>query len=129
MPRNAELDDLSPRYRDQARQKLADQNAPKTRGKPEAKFMKRVIDHATALGYLVFHSGDSRRDAGNKGFPDLVLVGTKQRSGRLYFIELKAGKNTLEPEQTQWLEALQACGVEVLCVHEDSEEELREMLT
>lgn len=61
-----------------------------------------VIDLARALGWLVYHTFDSRHSAA--GFPDLVLA----RGGRLLFVELKSEKGTLKADQLLWLDALNA---------------------
>lgn len=87
----------------------------------EAALQKAVIDTARLLGWKVAHFHDSRRqvrpgvfvgDRDAAGFPDLVLV----RGGRLLFVELKAEKGRLSPEQDAWIAALQdsrRCGVAV----------------
>lgn len=59
-----------------------------------------IVDLASALGWLVYHTHDSRRS--QKGFPDLVLV----RRGRLLFVELKDETGPLRVEQAEWLAVL-----------------------
>jgi hypothetical protein len=70
----------------------------------EAVLQEAIIECARTLGWLVYHTHDSRHSA--KGFPDLALV----RDGRLVFAELKAeGKNpTLDQEA--WLLELRTVG-------------------
>ena len=80
----------------------------------EAQFQRLVIDTAKIYGWLVQHARTTRvarpdgsvRHAtaisGNVGFPDLVLA----RNGRLFFIELKVGRNKPTKAQTQWLNQL-----------------------
>ncbi len=84
---------------------------------PETVFTTRVIDLATALGWLVTHSRPARKAdggwstpiQGHKGFPDLTLV----RPPFTIYAELKTEKGTLTPEQKVWIEALEKCGADV----------------
>jgi hypothetical protein len=66
----------------------------------ESQFQGAVLGYAKLMGWLGYHTHDSRNSA--KGFPDLVLV----RRGRLVFAELKALTGRVKPEQQEWLEAL-----------------------
>jgi hypothetical protein len=59
-----------------------------------------IIDYAIAAGYLVYHTWDSRRS--QPGFPDLVLV----RGLCVVFIECKAEKGKVTPDQAAWLQKL-----------------------
>jgi hypothetical protein len=79
----------------------------------EASFQRSVVQLARTLGWRVGHVHDSRRqiapgrfvgDTDAAGLPDLILV----RGGRLLFVELKADKGRLRPQQAVWLEALAA---------------------
>lgn len=72
----------------------------------EAEFQARVIDLAQGLGYVVYHTHDSRRSTAD-GFPDLVL----SRIPRLLVAELKVGANQPTPEQLDWLERFRAAGI------------------
>jgi hypothetical protein len=74
----------------------------------EAQFQAAVADLAERLGWLVYHTHDSRRS--NPGFPDLVLV----RRDRLIFAELKTEKGKVKPAQAQWLDALRAATVNLI---------------
>lgn len=65
--------------------------------------MARVVKLAEACGWLCYHTTDSRRC--RPGFPDLVLV----RAYVLY-VELKAERGKLRPEQEQWIAALDKAG-------------------
>jgi hypothetical protein len=65
-----------------------------------------VLELAQRLGWLAYHTHDSRRS--QPGFPDLVLVNTRAR--RLLFVELKRATGRLSPTQRQWLDALAATG-------------------
>ena len=82
----------------------------------ETEFQAQVIELATTLGWLVYHTYDSRRSV--YGFPDLVLV----RCGRVIFMELKSEKGRLDtrrrysprtgralPNQKDWKDAFEAC--------------------
>ena len=87
-----------------------------TKEKPEAKSSIRydVIDEgefqwavekaAKELGWMVYHTHDSRGSA--KGFPDLVLV----RKKSVIFAELKTETGKLTPAQKRWIAALMAAG-------------------
>lgn len=73
----------------------------------EASFQGAVAEYAHLMGWLTYHTYDSRRSA--KGYPDLTLV----RDGRLVFAELKTERGRVSPEQQQWFDALLRTGVEV----------------
>lgn len=72
----------------------------------ERKWQKIVTRLARTLGWLVYHTYDSRRSA--KGFPDLVLV-----RDRVVWAELKSLRGRLRAMQGVWLDALRAAGQEV----------------
>lgn len=68
---------------------------------------ENVRELALRLGWLIYHTYDSRRSY--PGFPDLVLV----KPPRVLFVELKREHGRLSRDQQRWLEALSACpGVE-----------------
>lgn len=67
----------------------------------EKDFLATVVEMATALGWLAYHTHDSRRS--QPGFPDLVLV----KSNRLIFAELKRHEGVLSGFQRQWISALE----------------------
>ena len=69
----------------------------------EAQFQSHVIAIASRLGWLVYHTHDSRRS--EPGFPDLVLV-----RGRTLFRELKTGSGVLSKAQHVWLDRLEQGG-------------------
>jgi VRR-NUC domain len=75
----------------------------------EKQFMAAVVEMAQMLGWLVYHTFDSRRS--EAGFPDIVCV----RRDRVLFIELKTEKGRLSEEQERWLSALGLAGAEVHC--------------
>lgn len=69
--------------------------------KSETDFQNSVIDTATKLGWLHYHSHDSRRS--EPGFPDLVLA----RDGHVLFLELKSEDGRLTYEQANWMRTLE----------------------
>lgn len=78
----------------------------------EAQLQRLVIELAVRLGFLVYHTHDSRKS--QEGFPDLVLV----KAPRVIFAELKGdsayGKRGPTPAQAMWIAALELCtGVEI----------------
>ncbi len=79
----------------------------------EKLFMQMVMDAARTLGWMVYHTHDSRRS--EPGFPDLVMVwGKGEQNNRIIFAELKSKKGKLTKEQEAWLKALaQNPGVDV----------------
>lgn len=76
-------------------------------GMAEADLQSRVERLARELGWLIYHTHDSRRS--QAGFPDLVLV----RRGRLVWRELKTMKGKVTPEQQEWLDALTVANADV----------------
>jgi hypothetical protein len=75
----------------------------------EKQFMAAIVEMAQMLGWLVYHTHDSRRS--EAGFPDIVCV----RRDRVVFIELKKEKGRLSEEQERWLSALGLAGAAVHC--------------
>ena len=73
----------------------------------EKQFMAAVIEMAQMLGWLVYHTHDSRRS--EAGFPDIVAV----RRDRVLFIELKTETGRLSEDQERWLSALGLAGAAV----------------
>jgi hypothetical protein len=75
----------------------------------EKDLQESVREMAVTLGYLVYHTHDSRRS--EPGYPDLTMVG----HGRLLVRELKRQSGRLgvvTPEQKAWLAALTDAGVD-----------------
>ena len=62
----------------------------------ESELQRHVIELAQMLGWLVYHTYDSRRS--QSGFPDLVMA----RRPRVIFAELKSARGRLRPEQRRW---------------------------
>jgi hypothetical protein len=75
-------------------------------GMREADLQQGVVELAQALGFLVYHTHDSRRSA--EGFPDLVLVNAHRR--RTLFVELKAMRGHVSDAQRRWLQGLAEAG-------------------
>ena len=69
----------------------------------EKMFQSRIVAGARALGFMVYHTYDSRRST--KGFPDLCLVHPK--SHQLIFLEIKTDKGRVSLEQATWISALE----------------------
>ena len=69
----------------------------------EKAFQSDVMRVAKMLGWLPYHTFDSRRSA--SGFPDLVLV-----RERVLFRELKVGKNKLSQAQELWRDSIMDAG-------------------
>jgi len=77
----------------------------------ELDFQSVIIAEAKRLGYLVYHTHDSRRS--EPGFPDLVMVAPKFKL--VFAIELKTDRPKLKPEQQAWLDRLDNCHVLAEC--------------
>ena len=88
----------------------------------EAAWQATVIGHAQRAGWLVycipdtmwrraFSKGVPQNNLGNRGFPDLVLVG----HGQVLFRELKRHNGTLSEFQEMWRDALLAAGADWDC--------------
>ena len=77
----------------------------------ERQLQDNVVAMARTLGWLCYHTHDSRRSA--PGYPDLTLV----RDGRLVLVELKSQRGRLRAEQHVWLgelrEVARERGIEV----------------
>jgi len=87
--------------------------AAKTQGSGVARltekaFMGQVIQLAKLMGWMVYHTHDSRRSVA--GFPDLLLLRGEQQ----IVAELKVGKNQPSTEQLRWLGAFHRAGVEAV---------------
>lgn len=68
------------------------------RGMSETTLQSNIVGLAQTLGWLPYHTHDSRRS--QRGFPDLVLAHGAQ--GRLILAELKTEKGRTRPDQFVW---------------------------
>lgn len=68
----------------------------------ERELQESVLHTAQVMGWLTYHTYDSRRST--PGFPDLVLL----RPPRLLFAELKSARGQLSRHQVLWLSLLEA---------------------
>ncbi len=68
----------------------------------EDELQAQVEQFARGMGWLVYHTRDSRRS--ERGFPDLVLV--HPHAGATLFVELKRDGEHPTPDQWRWLRAL-----------------------
>lgn len=71
----------------------------------EKQLQDAIVDAAGRLGYLCYHTYDSRRSP--EGFPDLLLV--KGETCLVY--ECKTEKGRLRPMQQAWIDAFNAAGI------------------
>ncbi|MEG9248024.1 VRR-NUC domain-containing protein [Arthrobacter sp. Soc17.1.1.1] len=75
----------------------------------EQQLQDKITQLAKELGWLVYHTHDSRRS--DPGWPDLVLVHPVRH--RLIIWELKSKKGRATPAQLVWITALRTAGVTV----------------
>lgn len=73
----------------------------------EAELQSWIVDAATKMGWLVYHTHDSRHSP--DGFPDLVLV-----RGRILYREVKISSrpSVVSIPQRQWLHQLRNAGAD-----------------
>ena len=76
----------------------------------EAQLQRAVIDLAEILGWLVYHTYDSRHSA--KGFPDLCMARSRagKRGVRIIFTELKSATGNMSKDQEKWAAVLSTRG-------------------
>lgn len=70
----------------------------------EAEFAKRIEDTLNMLHLRWHHETDSRKS--KAGFPDYCIVGP----GGVMFLEIKADKGRVTPQQQAWVDDLAAAG-------------------
>lgn len=70
----------------------------------EADFMAAIVVDAERLGFLVYHTHDSRRS--DPGFPDLFMLHPTKL--RIVILEVKGMKTKVSALQRVWIKALQA---------------------
>jgi len=87
----------------------------------EDEFRQQVEEYAAMLGWLTYHTHDSRKS--DKGFPDTVLV-----RERLILVEFKIATGKLSREQVAWRDALLAAGQEYYVWKPDSWPEIEGVL-
>ncbi|MHA7292612.1 VRR-NUC domain-containing protein [Arthrobacter sp. HLT1-21] len=75
----------------------------------EAQLQGKIVQLAEELGWLVYHTHDSRRS--QKGWPDLVLLHPVRNEFMIW--ELKSAKGYPTKHQKIWLAALAAVGITV----------------
>jgi hypothetical protein len=86
----------------------ADYNRVQAAKMTERTFQAALVGFAQRVGWMVYHTYDSR--CSEPGYPDLHLVHPVQ--GRSLFRELKTEKGKLTPAQQKWLAALKDAGVD-----------------
>lgn len=86
----------------------------------EADLLGWIATSARMLGWLCYHTHDSRRS--EAGFPDVCLV----RGDRLIFAELKTLRGKVTDAQQRWLDAF--AGVPGVVVHVWRPDQLDEIL-
>lgn len=92
----------------QQRVNTAQYNEMRASTMTEAELQAVIIAHAQRLGFIVYHTHDSRRS--QPGYPDLHLVHPKR--GVSLFRELKSQKGKLRADQVIWLDGLTATGAD-----------------
>jgi hypothetical protein len=95
------------------------------RERPESKFQSQVLDLATRLGYVHYHTFNARRS--DPGWPDLVLA--HRDKARVLFIECKQDGKEPTAEQFAWLDLLAWCDEEVYIFHPKDWDEIAQILT
>ncbi|WP_293849290.1 VRR-NUC domain-containing protein [uncultured Brevibacterium sp.] len=86
--------------------KVSEYRAQIAESMSEKQLQEHVVALARRLGWLVYHTFDSRKS--EAGFPDLVLV-----RDRTVFRELKSSSGSLSPAQQAWVSRLERSGVDV----------------
>lgn len=89
--------------------KIQDYRSLQAKAMSERQLQDQIIELAKRMGFIVYHTHDSRRS--ESGFPDLVLVHPKQR--RVMWRELKSETGTTTPEQKVWISTLSLVGADV----------------
>ena len=89
----------------------------------EKEFQGNVVELCHYLGYLTYHTFDSRRS--EPGWPDLVIIGRN----RALFRELKTRKGKLTATQLKWGGAMIAAGLDWSVWYPDQMEQIKDELT
>ena len=74
--------------------------------KTEKEFQAAVVKHAKMVGWMVYHTWNSRHSPA--GFPDLILL----RHDRMVVAELKRGNEKVGNDQMLWLTAFAEAGAD-----------------
>jgi hypothetical protein len=90
----------------------------------EADLQQAIVSAARKLGYLYYHTFDSRRST--EGFPDLVLVHDGKK--RVVWIECKSETGVVSIYQTAWHDSLAKCDAEIYVVRPVNLDEIIEIL-
>lgn len=100
-------------------------------GKPEERFVDRIMEYAGLRGWRRVHFRPAKTDKGwrtalqgDKGFPDVIAL----RGKRGVVIEAKAGKNKTSEDQDLWLEFFRAVGFEVYVMYPEQWDEVERIL-
>ena len=72
----------------------------------EAEWQASIVEMATALGWLTYHTHDSRRS--DKGYPDLTC--SHPLHGVVWFECKRQAKPKITREQRDWIRTLQQSG-------------------
>lgn len=89
--------------------KVQDYRALQAKAMSETQLQDQILELAKRMGWLSYHTFDSRKST--SGFPDLVLVHPKQK--RVIWRELKSEKGVTSSEQKVWLSSLLLVGEDV----------------
>jgi hypothetical protein len=76
----------------------------------ERELLDNILSMARYLGWLGYHTHDSRHSA--PGFPDIFLV----RGQRVLAIECKRQDGRTTPDQDAWLSALREAGIDAYVI-------------
>ena len=88
----------------------------------ERALLEPVRHLARILGWMTYHPHLSRWS--ERGWPDVVVC----RPPRVLFLELKSETGRVSAEQTQWIDALRACGLDARVVRPSDLDEIAAML-
>lgn len=89
--------------------KVDEFRARQAKAMSEKQLQSQVEELAKRMGWMGYHTHDSRRS--QPGFPDLILVHPRQR--RILWRELKSEIGRPTPEQQAWMSSLLLVGQDV----------------
>ena len=90
----------------------------------EAALQQAIVSAASKLGWMHYHTYDSRRSS--EGFPDLVLVHDGKQ--RIVYIECKSEDGKVSIYQLAWQDALARCDAEIYVVRPRHLDEIIQIL-